>query len=885
MKRELINKYSLYLGGNQMLKDAKDTKVVETKNVKLAIDEMVVKAHKALDIMDNFTQEQVDHIVHQMAIAGLNASFELAKLAHEETGRGLTEDKVIKNMFATEEIWHSIKRDKTVGIIENDKEHRLIKVAEPLGVLAGVTPVTNPTSTTMFKSLIALKTRNPIIFGFHPQAQKCSVAAAKVMLKAAVAAGAPEGVIQWIDKPSLEATSYLMNNEGIASVLATGGPGMVKAAYSTGKPALGVGPGNGPAYIEKTANIKRAVNDIIMSKTFDNGMVCASENSAVIDQDIYDEVKSLFEKNKVYFIKKSDYKKLSEAMFRPEGGVKGPIAGRSAIEIANLAGIKVPDDTKVIGVEITGVGPDEPLSAEKLSPVLSVYKVSGHKDAFAKVDALLHFGGLGHTAAIHTMNDDLATQFGIKMKASRVLVNTPAAIGGIGNLYNEMIPSLTLGTGSWGKNSISHNVSSFDLLNIKTIAKRRNNMQWIKQPRVYYEKTSVRYLEDLEGMKRAFIVCDPKMVQLGYVDTITDELKCSKVNVEYSMFSDVDNIVTTDIVQRGVTQMKLFKPDTIIALGGGTTMDTAKNMWLFYEHPDVDLFGAKQGFIDIRKRTYKFPKPEKAQFIAIPTTFGTGAEVTPFSSIIDTKTGTKYPIADYALTPDVAIIDSQFVETMPKEIMAESGMDVLNNAIESFVANMASDYTRPYALQAIKLVFDNLQNAVNGDKDAQAEMHNASTLAGISFGNAFAGVGHSITDVLTNAYGIRHGLAAIIALPQVINYNFKQPTKITMWPKYESFRADSDYALIANYIGLTGSDNESLKDALVKKIIELAHTVGIKLSLKDNFIKKSEFDEKLDELSESAFGDQFSFTNPKEPLIAELKQILEDMYVGKGIEK
>ncbi|WP_125587632.1 bifunctional acetaldehyde-CoA/alcohol dehydrogenase [Companilactobacillus jidongensis] len=868
-----------------MLKGSKEEMVQNEKDqVGPVIDTMVAKAQKALNIMDSFTQEQVDHIVHHMAIAGLNASLELAKLAHEETGRGVTEDKVIKNMFATEEIWHSIKRDKTVGIIEDDKEHRLIKVAEPLGVLAGVTPVTNPTSTTMFKSLIALKTRNPIIFGFHPQAQKSSVAAAKIMLQAAVEAGAPENVIQWIEKPSIEATSALMNHPDVASVLATGGPGMVKAAYSTGKPALGVGPGNGPAYIEKTANIKRAVNDIVLSKTFDNGMVCASENSAIVDQDIYKEVKEQLEKNKVYFIKKSDHKALADAMFRPEGGVKGPIAGKSAVEIAKLAGIKVPDDTKVVGVEITGIGPSEPLSAEKLSPVLSVFKAKDHKDAFDKADKLLHFGGLGHTVAIHTMDEDLATEFGIKMKASRVLVNTPAAIGGIGNLYNEMIPSLTLGTGSWGKNSVSHNVSSFDLLNIKTIARRRNNMQWIKQPRVYFEKTSVRYLEDLQGMSRAFIVCDPVMVQLGYVNTIVDELKRSKTSVEYSMFSDVDSVATTDMVNRGVTQMKLFKPDTIIALGGGTTMDAAKDMWLFYEHPDVDLFGAKQGFIDIRKRTYKFPKPEKTQFVAIPTTFGTGSEVTPFTSLTDSKTGVKYPIADYSLTPDVAIVDSQFVETMPKNVISESGMDVLNNAIESYVSNMASDYTRPYALQAIKLVFDNLAKAYNGDPDAQAEMHNASTLAGMSFGNAFAGVGHSITDVLNNEFGIRHGLASVIALPQVIRYNFEQPTKIAMWPKYENFRADEDYATIARSIGLNGKNNEELRDGLINRIIDLAHRVDVKLSLKENGINKADFDKKVDSLAESAFADQFSFANPKEPLIAELKQVLLNAYEGKDIK-
>ncbi|MQS88909.1 bifunctional acetaldehyde-CoA/alcohol dehydrogenase [Companilactobacillus mishanensis] len=866
-----------------MLKENKKT--TDEENVSTMIDGLVAKAHEALKIMDDYTQEQVDHIVHQMAIAGLNASLKLAKLAHEETDRGVTEDKVIKNMFATEEIWHSIKRDKTVGIIEDDKEHRLIKVAEPLGVLAGVTPVTNPTSTTLFKSLIAVKTRNPIIFGFHPQAQNCSVAAAKVMRDAAIAAGAPDGIIQWIEKPSLEATSYLINHDGVASVLATGGPGMVKAAYSTGKPALGVGPGNGPAYIEKTANIRRAVNDIVLSKTFDNGMVCASENSAIVDKDIYAEVKKEMEKNKVYFIKKSEHKALADAMFTPTGGVKGPIAGASALKIAKLAGIKIPEDTKVIGVEISEVGSKEPLSGEKLSPVISVYKSKDHAEAFKLADALLHYGGLGHTASIHTMDEKLATEYGVKMLASRVLVNTPSAIGGIGNLYNEMIPSLTLGTGSWGKNSISHNVSSFDLLNIKTIARRRNNMQWIKQPKVYFEKTSVRYLEDMEGIHRAFIVCDPVMVQLGYIDTILDELKRRKHEVEYSLFSDVEAVTSTDMVQRGVTQMNIFKPDTIISLGGGSTMDAAKDMWLFYEHPDVDLFGAEQGFIDIRKRTYKFPKPEKAQFVAIPTTFGTGGEVTPFSTITDSKTQVKYPIADYALTPDVAIIDSQFIESMPKNIVAIAGLEVLNNAVESFVSNMASDYTRPYAMQAFKLVVDNLQKAYNGDVDAMGELHNASTLAGMSFGNAFAGVGHSLADVLNNEFGVSHGLGVIISLPQVIRYNFKQPTKIAMWPKYEHFRADEDYAQIARYIGLQGTTNEELKEALITKIVDLAHSVGVKLSLKDNGIDKKQFDAKLEDLSELAFADQFSFANPKEPLIAELKQILIDEYSGKGIEK
>ncbi|MFD1550138.1 bifunctional acetaldehyde-CoA/alcohol dehydrogenase [Levilactobacillus fuyuanensis] len=872
-----------------MLKDVKENPKVKkeesTETVDQMIDRLTAKAHDALCAMDDFTQEKVDHIVHQMAIAGLDHHMELAKAAFEETGRGVMEDKAVKNMFATEEIWHSIKNDKTVGIIKDDRERQLITVAEPLGILAGVTPVTNPTSTAMFKSLIAVKTRNPIIFAFHPQAQKSSVMAAKVVRDAAIAAGAPEGVIQWIDKPSLEATTALMNHPMVASVLATGGPGMVKAAYSTGKPALGVGPGNGPAYIEKTANIKRSVYDIVLSKTFDNGMVCASENSAVIDQEIYDTVKKEMEDRGVFFIKKSDEKALADAMFRPEGGVKGPIAGMSAQKIAEIAGIKVPATTKVLAAELKGVGPKFPLSQEKLSPVLSVYKAKSHEDAFRLCDELLHFGGLGHTAGIHTMDDDLATEFGIKMKASRVLVNTPSAIGGIGNLYNEMIPSLTLGTGSWGKNSVSHNVSSFDLLNIKTIAKRRNNMQWIKLPRVYFEKTSVRYLDDMPGIKRVFLVTSPSMVELGYIDTVLNELKRQPGGIEYSLFSDVEPDPTTDTVERGVAQMRTFKPDTIIALGGGSPIDAAKNMWLFYEDPNASFFGAKQKFLDIRKRTYKFHKPHKAQFVAIPTTSGTGSEVTPFSVITDSKTHVKYPLADYALTPDVAIVDSQFIQTVPKKTVAYSGLDVLTHAIESYVSAMASDYTRPWSLQAIKLVMDNLTNSYNGDVTAREEMHNASTLAGMAFANAFLGVDHSIAHKLGGEFGLPHGLAIAITLPHVIRYNFKEPTKLAMWPKYEYFRADEDYAQIARYLGLPGNTKEELKEALVKKVIDLAHSVGVTLSLKANGVDKAHFDKVVAHLAELAFGDQCTTANPKEPLVSELKQIMIDEYDGKNVEK
>jgi len=850
------------------------------------IDELVNKAHDALCGMDNFDQKKVDHIVHQMAIAGLDQHMRLAKLAVDETGRGVWEDKAIKNMFATEEIWHSIKNDKTVGIIEDDKERQLIKVAEPLGILAGVTPVTNPTSTTMFKSLIAVKTRNPIIFAFHPQAQKCSVEAAKVVRDAAIAAGAPEGVIQWIEEPSLEATTALMNHPQVASVLATGGPGMVKAAYSTGKPALGVGPGNGPAYIEKTANIKRAVNDIVLSKTFDNGMVCATENSIIIDTDIYDAVKKEMKDRKVFFIKKSEQKALADAMYDPKrGGVKGPIAGMSAVNIAKLAGIEVPEDTKVLAAELNTVGPDNWLSAEKLCPVISVYKSANHEEGFKIANDLLHFGGLGHTAAIHTLDEDLATEYGIKMKASRVLVNTPSALGGIGNLYNEMIPSLTLGTGSWGKNSVSHNVSSFDLLNIKTIAKRRNNMQWIKLPRVYFEKTSVRYLGDMPGIKKAFIVADPAMISLGYVDKVLGELKRRPDGFEYQLFSVMESDPTTDTVEKGYAQMKNFQPDTIIALGGGSPMDAAKCMWLFYEHPDASFFGAKQKFLDIRKRTYQFEKATKAQFVAIPTTSGTGSEVTPFAVITDAKTHVKYPLADYALTPDVAIVDSQFIESLPKKTISYAGLDVLTHAIESFVSNMASDYTRPWSLQAIKLVFENLTASYNGDLQAREEMHNAATIAGMAFANAFLGVNHSIAHKLGGEFGLPHGLAIAITLPHVIRYNFKEPRKLTTWPKYEYFRADEDYAEIARYIGLTGKNKEELKEALVNKIIELAHSVDVTLSLKANGVDKKHFDETVDKLAELAYEDQCTTANPKEPLIGELRQIMIDEYDGKGVEK
>ncbi|KRM90532.1 bifunctional acetaldehyde-CoA/alcohol dehydrogenase [Fructilactobacillus florum] len=857
----------------------------QTNQVAQTIDELVKKSQAALDTMSQFDQAKVDKITQAMVMAGVDAHQMLGQLAYEETGRGVAEDKAIKNLFATEEIWHSIRNDKTVGVINDNPEEDYQQVAEPLGVIAGITPVTNPTSTTLFKAIIAMKTRNTIIFSFHPQALQSSIKAAKIVRDAAVAAGAPADAIQWITKPSREATNYLINHPHVACTLATGGPGLVKAAYSTGKPALGVGPGNGPVYIEKTANILRAVNDLVLSKTFDNGMICATENSAVIDQQIYSAVKAELEKNRVYFVPQAEQQQLTEAMFDPERlSVKGPIAGATAQQIAELANLKIPVDTQVLAVEMTGIGPDYPMSGEKLSPVISVYTATDQNDAIAKVEKLLEYGGLGHTAAIQTSDDELATKFGVAVKASRVIVNSPSGLGGIGNLYNNMTPSLTLGTGSWGENSISHNVTDMDLLNIKTIAKRRNNMQWIKLPRIYFEKNSVRYLKDMPNITKAFIVTSPSMVKYHYVDKVLDELNARQNQVQYYIFDDIHGEPNLEMVQAGVTQMQAFQPDTIIALGGGSPLDAAKMMWLIYEQPDTDFFGARQKFLDIRKRVYRFEKPRKSQMVAIPSTSGTGSEVTPFSVITDEQHHVKYPLADYALTPDVAIVDPQFVMSVPQGTVAASGLDALTHAIESYVSTMASDYTRPLSLQAIKLIFDNLTAAYHGDQHARAEMHTASTIAGMAFANAFLGITHSIAHKIGGEFGITHGIAIAITLPHVIRYNFKQPKKIATWPKYESFRADQDYAMIARYLGLPGQTNEELKEALVHRFIELAHSVGVTLSLEAQGVNEAELEKRSQRLAELAYGDQCTTANPKEPLIEDLRQIIQAEYHGTGVE-
>ena len=832
--------------------------------------------------METLNQEQVDKIVYEMSLAAIDQHMPLAKLAVEETGRGVYEDKAIKNMFASESIWNNIKHNKTVGVINEDKQTGIVEIAAPIGVLCGVTPTTNPTSTTIFKAMIALKTRNPIIFAFHPAAQKSSAEAARVVRDAAIKAGAPVDCIQWVEEPSLEATSSLMNHEGIASVLATGGSGMVKAAYSTGKPAIGVGPGNTPAYIEKTAKIKRAVNDLIVSKTFDNGMICASEQGIIVDKEIYDEVKKEFQAHQVYICSGKE-KDLIEnyVMNESKTAVNPEVVGKPATEIAEKAGLKVPAGTKMIIVELAGTGKEHPLSLEKLSPVLAMVKSNSHAEAFKLAEQMLETG-LGHTACIHTEDEDLQIAYALKMKACRILVNTPTSQGGIGDIYNEMIPSLTLGCGSYGKNSISQNVTTVNLLNYKTLAKRRTNMQWFRLPnRIFFEKNSIQYLQVMEDIERAFIVCDPGMVQLGYADLIIEELRKRNNKVHFEIFSEVEPNPSTNTVYKGTEQIVNFKPDTIIALGGGSAIDAAKGMWLFYEHPETEFFGAKQKFLDIRKRIYKFPKAEKSRLVCVPTTSGTGAEVTPFAVITDSETHVKYPLADYALTPDVAIIDPQFVLSVPKSISADTGMDVLTHALESYVSVMASDYTRGLSMEAIKLVFANLRNSVNNqDPIAREKMHNASAIAGMAFANAFLGICHSVAHKIGGEYNIPHGRTNAILLPHIIRYNAKDPQKHAIFPKYDYFRAHEDYAQIAKDLGFKGNTTEELVDSLVTEIIKLGKDVGIDMSLKAQGVTQEVLDNTVDRMAELAYEDQCTTANPKEPLISELKQIIIDAYTG-----
>lgn len=854
------------------------------------IDKLVANAQEALAAYMQLDQEQVDKIVHAMAIAGNDNHIRLAKLAYEETGRGVYEDKIIKNLFATEYIWHSIKYQKSVGVIEENDMEGYVEVAEPVGVVAGVTPVTNPTSTTMFKSLICAKARNPIIFGFHPSAQACSVAAAQVLLDAAVAAGAPKHCIQWIETPSIEATNALMNHPGVSLILATGGAGMVKAAYSCGKPALGVGPGNVPCYIEKTAKLERACTDLMLSKTFDNGMICASEQAVIVDKEIAPRFEAYMKENGCYFLNKEEIDKVSNYVINPEKQAVNPaVVGKPAAWIAAQAGVEVPADTKILIAKLPAVGPQYPLSREKLSPVLAYFVVNSHEEGFERARQMLEMGGLGHSAVIHSSDEDLIRRYGEEMHVGRVIANSPSSQGAIGDIYNTNTPSLTLGCGSYGHNSTSSNVSTVNLINKKRLAKRRVNMQWFKvPPKIYFENDSIQYLEKMEDISRAFIVTDPMMVQLGYVDKILYYLRKRQEYCHSEIYADVEPDPDVETIMRGVEVMRNFQPDVIIALGGGSAMDAAKGMWLFYEHPDTTFDGLKLKFMDIRKRAFKFPElGTKAKMVCIPTTSGTGSEVTSFSVITDRKNGNiKYPLADYALTPDVAIIDPQFVLSLPKSATAFTGLDVLTHALEAYVSNMASDYTDGLALQAIDMVFEFLPRAYeNGADDfvAREKMHNASCIAGMAFTNAFLGLNHSMAHKLGGEYHIPHGLANAVLLPYVTWYNAQKPTKFATFPKYETFIADKKYAKVARTLGFGGKDDMDSVHNLVHEIQNLMRRVNVPMTIRDCKVDEAEFLAKLPALADRAHSDQCTTANPRYPLVKEIEEVYRQAYYGDEI--
>ncbi len=865
-----------------------------TDEERLAVEQMVndliERAKKASEEYKLLDQEQVDRIVKKMSMAGLDEHMRLAKMAIEETGRGIYEDKITKNMFATEYVYHNIKKEQTVGVVSKNEEEGYSLIAEPVGVIAGVTPVTNPTSTVMFKSLISAKTRNVIIFGFHPSAQQCSREAAEILRQAAVSEGAPEDCILWIEKPSVLATSLLMNHPGVDLILATGGSGMVKAAYSSGKPALGVGPGNVPCYIDKTVNIKRAVTDLVLSKSFDNGMICASEQAAIVDKEISKEFEREMKTLNCYFVNEEEKAKLCQVMFDAANGNKlnGAVVGQSPATIAEWAGFKVPETTKILVVKETGVGEEFPFSKEKLSPVLAYYTVKTTEDGIDLADRLIKFGGMGHSAVIHSENKETVLQFSKTVKTGRIIVNSPSTHGAIGDIYNTNVPSLTLGCGTFGGNSTTSNVSSVNLINLKRVAKRRVNMQWFKIPeKIFFEAGSISYLEKMPDIKKAFIVTDPSMVDLGYVDKILYYLRKRMAYVHAEIFSEVEPDPSFTTIRKGVNAMQVFEPDVIIALGGGSAIDAAKGMWLFYEHPDADVEGLKLKFMDIRKRTYKFPKlGTKCKMVAIPTTSGTGSEVTSFAVISDKEKNIKYPLADYELTPDVAIVDPDLVMTLPKKLTADTGMDVLTHAIEAYVSVMASDYTDGLAEKAIELVFEFLPQAYEDGTNrlAREKMHNASCIAGMAFTNAFLGVNHSIAHKLGGEFHIPHGKANAILLPYVIKYNGTAPTKMVSFPKYEHYVADTRYAEIAKRLGLPASTPQEGVNSLVKAVQELNAKICEEKSLQEFGIDEAEFLAKVDVLAERAFEDQCTSVNPRVPLVSEIKQILLDAYYGTEIK-
>nr|WP_199067109.1 bifunctional acetaldehyde-CoA/alcohol dehydrogenase [Chromobacterium sp. ASV5] len=853
------------------------------------LDALVARVKKAQAAFALFTQEQVDHIFRCAALAAADARIPLARMAVNETGMGVIEDKVIKNHFASEYIYNKYKDEKTCGVLSEDDTFGTITIAEPVGILCGIVPTTNPTSTAIFKALIALKTRNGIIFSPHPRARRSTCEAARLVLDAAVAAGAPQDIIGWIDEPSVALSNQLMHHPDINLILATGGPGMVKAAYSSGKPAIGVGAGNTPAVIDETADIKRAVASILMSKTFDNGVVCASEQSVIIVDEIYDAVRDRFNKHGGYILSKSEAEAVRKVILL-DGNLNAAIVGQSAAKIAAMAGITVPPTTKVLIGEVTEVSEQEAFAHEKLSPTLAMYRARDFMDACDKAEALVTMGGIGHTSALYTdqdLQEDRVRYFGTKMKTARILINTPSSQGGIGDLYNfSLAPSLTLGCGSWGGNSISENVGPKHLINKKTVAKRAENMLWHKLPKsIYFRRGCLPVaLEDLSDKKRCLIVTGQYLFEHGFVDEPIRLLK--KMGLEVEVFFEVPADPTLAVVRKGTDLAHAFKPDVIMAIGGGSPMDAAKIMWVMYEHPEAHFADLALRFMDIRKRIYQFPKlGQKAIMVAVPTTSGTGSEVTPFAVVTDEVTGVKYPIADYELTPNMAIVDANLVMNMPKSLTAFGGIDAVTHALEAYVSVMANEYSDPQALQALKLLKEYLPSSyLNGANDPKAreQVHNAATIAGIAFANAFLGVCHSMAHKIGAEFGLAHGLANALLISNVIRYNAADvPTKQAAFSQYDRPKSVARYAEIARHLGLEASRDHERVEKLIEWVDELKKILGIPSSIQAAGVAESDFLSKVDALAEAAFDDQCTGANPRYPLISELKQLLLDSYYGR----
>lgn len=856
------------------------------------LNTLIQKVKAAQSQYANFTQQQVDKIFKQAALAANDSRIPLAKLAVQETGMGIVEDKVIKNHFASEFVYNKYKQEATCGVIESDLHYGIQKIAEPVGILAGIVPTTNPTSTAIFKALIALKTRNAIIFSPHPRAKECTIAAAKTVLDAAVAAGAPEYIIGWIDEPSVELSQALMQHPSLNLILATGGPGMVKAAYSSGKPSLGVGAGNTPAVVDETADIKLAVSSILLSKTFDNGMICASEQSVIVVDEVYEAVKEEFALRGAYFLNSEQRSKVSNVLMK-DGHINAAIVGQSVAKIAQLAEIEIPEETKVLIGEIETVGLHEPFSIEKLSPVLAMYRVSDFTAATEKAEALILFGGRGHTSVLYTAssNSDRINYFDSHVSTGRVLINTPSSQGAIGDLYNfKLDPSLTLGCGTWGGNSVSENVNVSHLLNIKTVSERRENMLWFRvPPKIYFKYGCLPVaLRELAGKQRAFIITDKPLFDMGMIKEVTDVLE--EINIEHQVFYDVQPDPNLSTIEMGLARVNTFQPDVIIAFGGGSPMDAAKVIWLMYEHPEVEFEGIAMRFMDIRKRVYELPTiSNKAEMIAIPTTSGTGSEVTPFAVVTDDRTGIKYPLADYALTPHMAIVDPELVLHMPKSLTAFGGIDALTHALEAYVSVLATEFTNGLALEAIALLLQYLPRAYQlgaKDPEARAKVHYAATIAGMAFANAFLGICHSMAHKLGSTFHVPHGLANALMINHVIRYNATDaPFKQAIFPQYEYPHAKERYAEIADHLHLGGNSLDEKVEKLIKAIDDLKVALDIPLSIKEALPgEEREFYEQIEALAEQAFDDQCTTSNPRYPLIKDLKELYTLAYRGCKLE-